>query len=171
MLKLVTRIFTATALAAAAGAYAQYPSKAVVMVVPFAAGGPTDPLARTLGLAMSEADLTFCQTYFRDEEARDPSLTEIRMLDTSWSDHCRHTTFLTRIREVGFEGEGTEGAAFAGFFDAGFAAFASFFGAGLIGAAFFAAALPATFAAGFAFPSRSCHSRIITPRFVSSATS
>ena len=54
MLKLVTRIFTATALAAAAGAYAQYPSKAVVMVVPFAAGGPTDTLARTLGLAMTK---------------------------------------------------------------------------------------------------------------------
>jgi phosphoribosylformylglycinamidine synthase len=56
-----------------------------------------------LGLAMSEADLAFCQTYFRDEEARDPSLTEIRMLDTYWSDHCRHTTFLTRIEESTFD--------------------------------------------------------------------
>lgn len=56
-----------------------------------------------LGLAMSEADLAFCQTYFRDEEARDPSLTEIRMLDTYWSDHCRHTTFLTRIDEATFD--------------------------------------------------------------------
>ena len=49
----------------------------------------------------------FCQAYFRDEEKRDPSLTEIRMLDTYWSDHCRHTTFLTKIDEVTF-GEGTE---------------------------------------------------------------
>ncbi len=55
-----------------------------------------------LGLAMSEADLAFCQAYFRDEEKRDPSLTEIRMLDTYWSDHCRHTTFLTKIDEVTF---------------------------------------------------------------------
>jgi phosphoribosylformylglycinamidine synthase len=55
-----------------------------------------------LGLAMSAADLEFCQTYFRDEEKRDPSLTEIRMLDTYWSDHCRHTTFLTKIDEVTF---------------------------------------------------------------------
>ncbi|MES2661343.1 MAG: phosphoribosylformylglycinamidine synthase [Verrucomicrobiota bacterium] len=56
----------------------------------------------SLGLAMSEADIAFCQTYFRDEEKRDPSLTEIRMLDTYWSDHCRHTTFLTKIDEVTF---------------------------------------------------------------------
>jgi phosphoribosylformylglycinamidine (FGAM) synthase-like enzyme/phosphoribosylformylglycinamidine (FGAM) synthase-like amidotransferase family enzyme len=64
-------------------------------------------LRASLGLAMSEADITFCQSYFRDEEQRDPSLTEIRMLDTYWSDHCRHTTFLTKIDEVTF-GEGTE---------------------------------------------------------------
>ncbi|MCX6874127.1 MAG: phosphoribosylformylglycinamidine synthase [Verrucomicrobia bacterium] len=59
-------------------------------------------LRRALGLAMSEADLAFCQTHFRDEESRDPSLTEIRLLDTYWSDHCRHTTFLTRIDRVTF---------------------------------------------------------------------
>jgi phosphoribosylformylglycinamidine synthase len=59
-----------------------------------------------LGLAMSEADIAFCQAYFRDEEKRDPTLTEIRMLDTYWSDHCRHTTFLTKIEEVEF-GENT----------------------------------------------------------------
>ncbi len=59
-------------------------------------------LRRSLGLAMSEADLAFCQSYFRDEESRDPSLTEIRMLDTYWSDHCRHTTFLTKLDEVTF---------------------------------------------------------------------
>ncbi|MES2921871.1 MAG: phosphoribosylformylglycinamidine synthase [Verrucomicrobiota bacterium] len=64
-------------------------------------------LRADLGLAMSSEDVTFCQAYFRDEEKRDPSLTEIRMLDTYWSDHCRHTTFLTKIDEVTF-GEGTE---------------------------------------------------------------
>ena len=64
-------------------------------------------LRSELSLAMSEADVAFCQTYFRDEEKRAPSLTEIRMLDTYWSDHCRHTTFLTRIDEVTFAA-GTE---------------------------------------------------------------
>ena len=64
-------------------------------------------LRKELGLAMSDADLAFCQTYFRDEEKRDPSITEIRMLDTYWSDHCRHTTFLTKIDEATFA-EGTE---------------------------------------------------------------
>ncbi len=64
-------------------------------------------LRAELGLAMSAEDVVFCQAYFRDEEKRDPSLTEIRMLDTYWSDHCRHTTFLTKIDEVTF-GEGTE---------------------------------------------------------------
>ncbi len=57
-------------------------------------------LRRELGLAMSAADLEFCQGYFRDTEKRDPSLTEIRVLDTYWSDHCRHTTFLSRIEEI-----------------------------------------------------------------------
>lgn len=60
-------------------------------------------LRKELGLAMSEADLAFCQSYFRDEEKRDPSITEIRMLDTYWSDHCRHTTFLTKIDGVSFD--------------------------------------------------------------------
>ena len=64
-------------------------------------------LRSELGLAMSLADLVFCQSYFRDQEQRDPSITEIRMLDTYWSDHCRHTTFLTRIENVTFD-EGTE---------------------------------------------------------------
>ncbi|MBB5349835.1 phosphoribosylformylglycinamidine synthase [Haloferula luteola] len=68
-----------------------------------------DPVAlrRELGLAMSSEDVAFCQNYFRDEEGRAPSITEIRMLDTYWSDHCRHTTFLTRIAEATF-GEGTD---------------------------------------------------------------
>lgn len=58
-----------------------------------------------LGLAMSMDDLIFCQGYFRDEEQRDPTITEIRVIDTYWSDHCRHTTFSTRIEKVEY-GEG-----------------------------------------------------------------
>ncbi|MDD8013190.1 MAG: phosphoribosylformylglycinamidine synthase, partial [Acidobacteriota bacterium] len=57
-------------------------------------------LGKELGLAMDAADLQFCQAHFRDEERRDPTLTEIRLLDTYWSDHCRHTTFLTAIDRV-----------------------------------------------------------------------
>ena len=50
-----------------------------------------------LGLAMDLDDLKFLQVYFRDEEHRDPTITEIRVVDTYWSDHCRHTTFSTHI--------------------------------------------------------------------------
>ncbi|MCJ7524484.1 MAG: phosphoribosylformylglycinamidine synthase [Candidatus Aminicenantes bacterium] len=57
-------------------------------------------LGNELGLAMDAADLDHCQAYFRDREKRDPTLTEIRLLDTYWSDHCRHTTFLTAITRV-----------------------------------------------------------------------
>ena len=57
-----------------------------------------------LGLAMSDADLLFCQGYFRDTEKRDPTVTEIRVIDTYWSDHCRHTTFLTKIENVTIDG-------------------------------------------------------------------
>ena len=53
-------------------------------------------------LAMDEDDIAFCQDYFKTEK-RDPTLTEIRMIDTYWSDHCRHTTFLTTIDGVHFE--------------------------------------------------------------------
>ena len=53
-----------------------------------------------LGLAMDIDDLRFLQTYFRDEEKRDPTITEIRVVDTYWSDHCRHTTFSTHIDDV-----------------------------------------------------------------------
>ena len=55
------------------------------------------------GLAMSAEDVAFCQAYFRNEEKRDPSITELKMLDTYWSDHCRHTTFLTKIEDVTFD--------------------------------------------------------------------
>ena len=59
-------------------------------------------LLRELGLAMDLDDLKFCQSYFQSEK-RDPTITEIRMIDTYWSDHCRHTTFLTTIDSVKFE--------------------------------------------------------------------
>ena len=66
-----------------------------------------EAVCEKLGLAMSAADVAFCQDYFGNQEGRPPSLTEIRVLDTYWSDHCRHTTFLTRIADVEF-GENTK---------------------------------------------------------------
>ncbi len=59
----------------------------------------------SLGLAMTFKDFLHIQNYFSSEEKRDPSMTEIRVLDTYWSDHCRHTTFSTELKEVAF-GEG-----------------------------------------------------------------
>ncbi|MDO5119278.1 MAG: phosphoribosylformylglycinamidine synthase [Coriobacteriales bacterium] len=56
------------------------------------------------GLAMDLADITFCQDYFKTE-ARDPTITEIRMIDTYWSDHCRHTTFGTVLEDVTIDDE------------------------------------------------------------------
>ncbi len=55
-----------------------------------------------MGLAMDLDDLRFCQAYFRDQQQREPTVTEIRMLDTYWSDHCRHTTFRTELERVQF---------------------------------------------------------------------
>ncbi len=60
-------------------------------------------LQKEMGLAMSFDDIVFCQSYFKDTEKRDPSVTEMRMIDTYWSDHCRHTTFLTCIDSVEFQ--------------------------------------------------------------------
>ncbi len=57
-------------------------------------------MLKNMGLAMDLDDLKFLQKYFRDEEKRDPTVTEVRMVDTYWSDHCRHTTFLTEIDGV-----------------------------------------------------------------------
>ncbi len=57
----------------------------------------------SLGLAMTFADFSYVQEYFKNEEKRDPSITEIRVLDTYWSDHCRHTTFSTEIKNVTFD--------------------------------------------------------------------
>ena len=51
---------------------------------------------------MTFKDFKHIQNYFRDEEKRDPSMTEIRVLDTYWSDHCRHTTFQTELKDVTF---------------------------------------------------------------------
>ncbi len=53
-----------------------------------------------MGLAMDFDDIKFCQAYFRDEEGRNPTITEVRMIDTYWSDHCRHTTFSTIIDDT-----------------------------------------------------------------------
>ena len=57
-------------------------------------------LLSSMGLAMDLDDLKTLQAYFRDEEHRDPSVTEVRVVDTYWSDHCRHTTFSTHLDEI-----------------------------------------------------------------------
>ena len=57
----------------------------------------------SLGLAMTFKDFLHIQNYFKGEEKRDPSMTEIRVLDTYWSDHCRHTTFSTELTDVEFD--------------------------------------------------------------------
>ena len=56
----------------------------------------------SLNLAMTFKDFLHIQNYFKNEEGRDPSMTEIRVLDTYWSDHCRHTTFQTELKDVSF---------------------------------------------------------------------
>ena len=61
-------------------------------------------MIRDMGLAMDEGDIAFCQDYFKTE-GRNPTITEIKMIDTYWSDHCRHTTFNTTIDSVTFEDE------------------------------------------------------------------
>ena len=67
--------------------------------------GELKELYGSLGLAMTFKDFLHIQNYFKHEEARDPSMTEIRVLDTYWSDHCRHTTFSTELTDISF-GEG-----------------------------------------------------------------
>ncbi len=66
-------------------------------------------MVASLGLAMDTDDIAFCQRYFKSEN-RNPTITEIRMIDTYWSDHCRHTTFLTTVDSVKFEDEQLEAA-------------------------------------------------------------
>jgi phosphoribosylformylglycinamidine synthase len=62
-------------------------------------------LRNDLSLAMDISDLQFCRDYFRDTERRDPTITELRVLDTYWSDHCRHTTFLTELDDIQIDDE------------------------------------------------------------------
>jgi phosphoribosylformylglycinamidine synthase len=64
---------------------------------------PLKELYDSLGLAMTFKDFLHIQNYFKNEEQRDPSMTEVRVLDTYWSDHCRHTTFATELTNVTFE--------------------------------------------------------------------
>ena len=71
--------------------------------------GDLEKMIADLGLAMDEDDIRFCRDYFRDTEKRDPSLTEIRMIDTYWSDHCRHTTFATKLNNIKIKNEFIEG--------------------------------------------------------------
>ena len=66
-------------------------------------------MLKQYGLAMDFNDLAFCQQYFRSEH-RDPTMTELRVIDTYWSDHCRHTTFLTELTNVSFEDADVEAA-------------------------------------------------------------
>ena len=67
-------------------------------------------LLENLGLAMDLDDLKFLQAYFRDEEHRDPTITEVRVVDTYWSDHCRHTTFSTHLEDVKIDDEAVKAA-------------------------------------------------------------
>ena len=69
-----------------------------------------EELLSTLGLAMDIDDLRFLQDYFKNEEKRDPTITEIRVVDTYWSDHCRHTTFSTHIEGVKIDDEAVQEA-------------------------------------------------------------
>lgn len=64
-----------------------------------------EKIVSELGLAMSKLDLLFIQDYFKNTEKRNPTMTEIRVLDTYWSDHCRHTTFETVLEKVTFNDE------------------------------------------------------------------
>ena len=63
-----------------------------------------------LGLAMDLDDLRFLQAYFRDQEHRDPTITEVRVVDTYWSDHCRHTTFSTHLDSITIHDAGVQAA-------------------------------------------------------------
>ena len=62
-----------------------------------------EKLYQSLNLAMTFKDFLHIQNYFQKEEKRNPSMTEIRVLDTYWSDHCRHTTFLTELKDIQFD--------------------------------------------------------------------
>ena len=91
---------------------ASYPEPASVEVLDGFREMGQDQLAAFIerrGLAMDLADITFCQEYFAGER-RDPTITEVKMIDTYWSDHCRHTTFGTRLENVRIDDELVEAA-------------------------------------------------------------
>ena len=67
-------------------------------------------LLSSMGLAMDLDDLKTLQAYFREEEHRDPTVTEVRVVDTYWSDHCRHTTFSTHLDEITIDDPAVKGA-------------------------------------------------------------
>ena len=81
----------------------------VPVLTGFIRTGDLETLVRQYGLAMPMEDLLFCRDYFA-QEGRDPTLAELRVLDTYWSDHCRHTTFNTILEEIQISGEGEESA-------------------------------------------------------------
>ena len=66
-------------------------------------------MLQDMGFAMDLEDIKFCQEYFKNTEKGDPTITEMRMIDTYWSDHCRHTTFATKLDNISFE-DGTYSA-------------------------------------------------------------
>ncbi|MCH5250124.1 MAG: phosphoribosylformylglycinamidine synthase [Lachnospiraceae bacterium] len=83
-----------------------YDEPADVAVIDGFTSMPDDELKKlygSLGLAMTFKDFAHIQNYYSGEEHREPTMTEIRVLDTYWSDHCRHTTFSTELKEVNFE--------------------------------------------------------------------
>ena len=83
-----------------------YPEAEDVKVLSGMTGMDEDELLalyNSYGLAMTFNDFLFIQDYFKNTEHRDPTITEIRVLDTYWSDHCRHTTFSTELRDIEFE--------------------------------------------------------------------
>lgn len=58
---------------------------------------------KAMGFAMSHDDIVMIQQYFKEDEDREPTLTELKVVDTYWSDHCRHTTFNTTLSNITFE--------------------------------------------------------------------
>jgi len=86
--------------------YTEYPEPEDVQVMEGFVSMEKDALQGlydSLGLAMTFADFSFIQEYYTGTEHRDPTITEIRVLDTYWSDHCRHTTFSTELKNIEFE--------------------------------------------------------------------
>ncbi len=85
---------------------AEYPDPEDVQILDKFISIPRDELKKlydSLGLAMTFADFEFIQEHFSKLEQRDPTITEIRVLDTYWSDHCRHTTFSTELKNISFQ--------------------------------------------------------------------